>query len=144
MIQRSPTDASEDGPEYCHTDKGYQRYEMTVFSRRESEARCQVLCVDVPFDFAEELKKVLESRTAAFNFGDPFAMHVDVWDRKVVYYDISVWRVRDPVRVLEKWKTYKQQANEYAAFQVSAVRNVKLRSVESAAAGTGDQLCAKV
>ncbi|RYO74280.1 hypothetical protein DL766_007592 [Monosporascus sp. MC13-8B] len=191
MIQKIPTGASEDGLEYCSTGKGYQWYETTVFSHWKSEARCQVLCVDVPFDFAEELKKALESRTAPLNFGDPFAMHVDVWDRIVVYYDISVWRVRDPVRMLEKdptrrrdvfrpthdhmrhaihvseilesavstamemqrcraeiykdlprdllGKTYEQQANEYAAFQVSVVRNLKLRS-ESNQARLGQEI----
>lgn len=103
MIEKIPADASEDGPEYCHTaKKGYQWYEMTVFCRWDSGVRCQILCVDVPFDFAMGLKKGLEARREPLNLGDPFAMQTAVWDRIVVYYDISVWRVRDPVRMLEK------------------------------------------
>jgi hypothetical protein len=36
------------------------------------------------------------------NFQDPFAMHTDLLDQMILYYDVAVWRVRDPVREAEK------------------------------------------
>ncbi|KAK3357807.1 hypothetical protein B0T25DRAFT_567056 [Lasiosphaeria hispida] len=181
MIRKVGDDPSEDGLEYVKAGKkDYRWYEMTVFSCWESKKKCQVLCVDAPFDIRDELQNALMKRTDPLNFNDPLAMHADLWDRMVVYYDIAVWRVRDPVRKLEKSRTasrdvfkpthehtrhaihmsevlesavctamemqrcrseiynslpkkqlgysYVLQANEYAAFHVSLVRNLKLRS----------------
>ncbi len=95
--------ASEPGPEYVNSEKkGYQWYEMTVFARWDSSGKCQVLCIDVPFDFPTELHKSLQRRTTPLESRDPFAMSIDLWDQIIVYYDVAVWRVRDPVRLLEK------------------------------------------
>ncbi|KAK0711790.1 hypothetical protein B0H67DRAFT_602492 [Lasiosphaeris hirsuta] len=180
MIRKVESGPSENGGEYVEPGKkDYRWYEISVFSRWESNKKCQVLCVDVPFDIRDELRKALMKRTEPLNFSDPFAMHAALWDRITVYYDISVWRVRDPVRQLEKSRTasrdvfkpthehtrhaihvsevlesavctatemqrcqneiyrslekeldysYVQQASEYAAFHVSVLKNLKLRS----------------
>ena len=103
MIRKVERGAHEDGPEYVPDGKkGYTWFEMSVFTRWDAHGGCQVLCIDAPPDFPTELRSALARRREPFNIHDPFAMHADLWDRIVVYYDISVWRVRDPVRLLEK------------------------------------------
>jgi hypothetical protein len=82
--------------------KGYTWFEMGIFTRWDDGGKCKVLCVDTPNDLPEKLKAALEKRPSYLNFGDPFAMHTDLLDQIIVYYDISVWRVRDPVREREK------------------------------------------
>jgi hypothetical protein len=98
-------DQHEDGPEYVMSakkTKDYVWFEMTVLSRWEAPDRCSILCIDAPFDMPARLDRALARRRTPLDFHDPFAMHAVLWDLIIVYYDISVWRVRDPVRVLEK------------------------------------------
>ena len=101
MVKRIDRGAHEDGPEYTKGED-YKWYEMTVFTRWEYPDKCQVLCINTPFDLSTQLQAALLDREAPLNFRDPFAMHVDLWDRIIVYSDTSVWRVRDPVRRLEE------------------------------------------
>lgn len=63
---------------------------------------CKVLCVDTPDDLPDRLKGALEKRSSPLEFSDPFAMHTDLLDQIILYYEISAWRVRDPVRKLEE------------------------------------------
>lgn len=104
MIPKVDHDPDDTEPEYVpHTNvKGYEWFEMGIFTRWDSPSRCQVLCVDIPFDLPDQLKALLERRPSCLNFEDPFAMHVDLIDLIIKYYDLSVWRVRGPVRRLEK------------------------------------------
>ncbi|KAK3694517.1 hypothetical protein B0T22DRAFT_452698 [Podospora appendiculata] len=173
---------SEEGDEYAKDNDEYIWFEMTVFTCWDYPDKCRVLCVDIPPDCSAELQMTLQKRATALDFRDPFAMHADLVDRMIIYSDIAVWRVRDPVRVLEKsrlrmgqifepihdisrhaihisevleaavetlteirrfqeeihadlfedlGKTYKQRAREYAQFQLSLVKNMKLRSDSS-------------
>lgn len=101
MVQKIEQGTREAEPEYA-LGKDYQWYEMMVLSRWDFTGKCQILCVDVPFDLPERLQTAHEERAASVDFRDPFAMHVHLWDQMIVYWDISVWRVRDPVRQLEK------------------------------------------
>ncbi|KAK3335949.1 hypothetical protein B0T19DRAFT_408056 [Cercophora scortea] len=173
---------SEDGDEYTVNNDEYIWFEMTIFTRWDYPNKCRVLCVDIPPDFSAELQRTLQKRATALDFRDPFAMHADLVDRMIIYSDIAVWRVRDPIRVLEKsrlrmgqifepihdisrhaihtaevlesavetlteirrfqeeihadlfedlGKTYKLRAREYAQFQITLVKNMKLRSDSS-------------
>jgi hypothetical protein len=102
MVRKVDDDPHDDGPEYVTGKKDYKWFEMSFFTRWDSSGTSQVLCVDTPPDFPHELKKLLEKRTQALDFRDPFAMHANLIDQIAVHADISVWRVRDPVRQLEK------------------------------------------
>ena len=102
MIKKVDDDPHEPGPEYVVGKKDYKWFEMSFFTRWDSPNMSQVLCVDTPPDFPIELKKLLDNRPQLVDFRDPFAMHANLVDQIVVYTDISVWRVRDPVRQLEK------------------------------------------
>lgn len=101
MVKKIDREAHEDGPEYAKGED-YKWYEMTIFTRWEYPDKCQVLCIDTPFDLSTQLQAALPAREAPLDFRDPFTMHADLWDRMIVYSDISVWRVRDPVRRLEE------------------------------------------
>ncbi|EXK80974.1 hypothetical protein FOQG_14584 [Fusarium oxysporum f. sp. raphani 54005] len=108
MIRKVDHEPDDTEPEYVpHTNvKGYEWFEMGIFTRWDSPSKCQVLCIDTPFDLPNQLKASLERRPSGLNFGDPFAMHVDLIDLIIKYYDLSVWRVRDPVRKLEENRPY--------------------------------------
>ncbi|EAQ93092.1 hypothetical protein CHGG_01327 [Chaetomium globosum CBS 148.51] len=173
-------DAHDNCEEYVEgTKKDYRWFEMSFFTRWDRSGLSQVLCVDLPKDFPLELHRLLERRPEPLNFQDPFAMHTSLIDQIVVHADISVWRVRDPVRLLEKTRmrtgaifgpihemsrhaihtseileasidtlkemqhcriaihhrlhpdlgeTYREQAKDYAQFQISLVKALKLRS----------------
>ena len=177
MVKKVVSGPHEDAPEYAGTED-YQWYETTILSRWEHPEKCQVLCIDTPFDLPKTLQRALRDRDEPPNFRDPFALHTDLWDQLIVYSDISVWRVRDPVRGLEKarlrpgemflpahdfsrhaihvsevlgvavetitamdrcrteihrrlpdlYDDYISQAADYAQFQVSLLRSLKLRS----------------
>jgi len=105
MVQKVPKKPHERGPEYVRNGKGYIWFEMTFFTRWEYPNKCQVLCIDAPFDFPDELEKRLRNHIEPLNYGDPFSLHADLIDLMIVYSDISVWRVRDPIRELEKVST---------------------------------------
>lgn len=98
-------------PEYVPEDsrKGYEWFEMSAFTRWDSPGKCRVLCVDTPPDFPDRLRDALLKKTESPNLSeaaaaqaDPFALHADLLDVMITYSDISVWRVRDPIRLLEK------------------------------------------
>ncbi|KXX78491.1 Ribosomal RNA large subunit methyltransferase F [Madurella mycetomatis] len=176
MVQKIGQDSSEDGPEYAGANRGHKWFEMTVFSRWDSRGKCQMLCVDAPFDFPHELRNRLARRTAPLDFKDPFAMYSDVWDLITHYYDIAIWRPRrlwrgvfTPINeymrhsihlseILQSAlgtaqeiqlcraktyqsldvangvsETYKQQGHDYAAFQISLLRNLHLRCTSNQA-----------
>jgi hypothetical protein len=109
MALKIKEEPQEDEVEYVtdekEIEKGYRWFEMGIFTRWDDGAKCKVLCVDTPYDLPKKLKAALENRLPGLNFGDPFAMHADLLDQIIVYYEISVWRVRDPVRNLEKVST---------------------------------------
>jgi len=102
MVKKILYHPHDAGPEYVTSWKGYNWFEMTFFSRWDHSGTSQILCVDTPPDFPSELKKRLEGQTQPLNLHDPFAMHMPLVDQITVYADISAWRVRDPVRILEK------------------------------------------
>lgn len=105
-------------PEYVPktSKKGYEWFEMSVFTRWDSglsvpggSRKCRVLCIDTPHDCPERLKDALVKKTPSRSKteiaqarADPFALHSDLLDIMIIYSDISVWRVRDPIRLLEK------------------------------------------
>ncbi|KAK4041445.1 hypothetical protein C8A01DRAFT_45405 [Parachaetomium inaequale] len=178
MVKKVGEDAHDDGQEYVTGKKDYKWFEMSFFTRWDSNSS-QLLCVDTPSDFPLELQKLLAKQTEPLDFRDPFAMHACLVDQMIVYADVSVWRVRDPVRVLEKTRmrtgaifgpihemsrhaihtseileaaidtikemqhsrtaihkrliddlgeTYREQAKDYAQFQLSLLKCLKLRS----------------
>lgn len=103
MVSVVTTKASRDEePGYTKAGgKPYIWFEMGFFTRWDYPDRCTVLCIDTPFDTPEKLKSRL-LRESLLNFCDPFAMHIPLIDQIILLYDVSVWRVRDPVRDIEK------------------------------------------
>lgn len=96
-------------PEYVPetSGKGYVWFEMSVFTRWDGPGKCRVLCIDTPPDLPDRLRHALSKKTSspsetAQAQADPFALHPGLLDTMIVYSDISVWRVRDPIRLLEK------------------------------------------
>jgi len=102
MVKKVDEGAHDDRREYVKGSKGYSWFEMTFFTRWDYPNSSQVLCVDVPPDFASELQTLLNTRAEPVDFRDPYAMHTSLIDNIIVHADVSVWRVRDPVRLLEK------------------------------------------
>ncbi|KAL5627209.1 hypothetical protein FOBRF1_001552 [Fusarium oxysporum] len=104
MIRKVDHEPDDTEPEYIpHTNvKGYEWFEMGIFTRWDSPSKCQVLCINTPFDLPNQLKASLKRRPSGLNFRDPFAMHIDLIDLIIKYYDLSVWRIQDPVRKLKE------------------------------------------
>lgn len=102
MVKKEEKDPHDGGREYVKGKKEYIWFEMSFFTRWDCSGLSQVLCVDIPPDFPLELQKLLARRSEPLDFRDPFAMHTNLVDQIVVHADVSVWRVRDPVRRLEK------------------------------------------
>ncbi|KAL2132605.1 hypothetical protein VTI74DRAFT_3595 [Chaetomium olivicolor] len=179
MVRKVAGDPHEDGLEYVTGEKDYKWFEMSFFTLWGFSNKSQILCVDTPPDFPCEVKRLLEKQPLPLDFRDPLVMHTSLVDQMVVLYDISVWRVRDPVRQLEKHRmrtgaifgpihemsrhaihtseildaaidtlkeiqqcrtaihqrlreglseTYREQAKDYAQFQISLLKNLKLRA----------------
>lgn len=105
MVCKVPEDPYEKEPEYVKgaeaKKRGYIWFEMGIFTFW-NEKSCKFLCVDTPYDLPNKLKGALQRRPSHVEFRDPFAMHTDLIDQIILYYEISAWRVRDPVRKLEQ------------------------------------------
>jgi hypothetical protein len=105
MVRKEDKDPHEEELEYVKSleakKKGYVWFEMGFFTFWNKE-NCQALCVDTPDDLPKRLKGALEKRSSQLEFRDPFAMHADLLDQIILYYEISAWRIRDPVRKLEE------------------------------------------
>ncbi|KAH6894240.1 hypothetical protein B0T10DRAFT_479901 [Thelonectria olida] len=80
--------------------KSYVWYEMAFFTRWEAPNKHRILCVDVPDGFRKGLKNALEMNPP--KLVDPFALHTALIDEIVKLQDRSVWRLRNPVRSIEK------------------------------------------
>ncbi|KAK0748327.1 hypothetical protein B0T21DRAFT_356331 [Apiosordaria backusii] len=104
---RKVDDASKphDGnPEYVtKKEHSYRWFETTVLTRWDYPNKHQVLIIDTPSDFPDQLVRLLRNASPPkLIFHDPLAMHTSLVDQIIVYSDISVWRIRDPVRQLER------------------------------------------
>ncbi|KAK5044426.1 hypothetical protein LTR84_011240 [Exophiala bonariae] len=82
--------------------KGYIWYEMGLFTQWKKAGHSRALCIDAPEKLQSELQSALQSRDITLNFSDPFALHTSILDQMFHLYDTSVWRVRNPVRKVEK------------------------------------------
>ncbi|KAK4196951.1 hypothetical protein QBC40DRAFT_286388 [Triangularia verruculosa] len=105
MVRKIESGYHDNLPEYVVSDKkGYRWFETTVFTRWDYPDKHQVLIVDAPPDFPEQLACLLQKASVSqeLNFQDPLAMHTSLIDQIIVYSDVSVWRIRDPVRQMEK------------------------------------------
>ncbi|KAK1773146.1 hypothetical protein QBC45DRAFT_398279 [Copromyces sp. CBS 386.78] len=134
----------DEEPEYVPEEcgKGYEWFEMSLFTRWDSPGKCRVLCVDTPPDFPDRLRDALLNKgrpslsEAAAAQADPFALHADLLDIMIVYSDISVWRVRDPIRLLEKSRLNGhdlfEQIHDHArhAYHSSEVLEAGIQTVE--------------
>jgi hypothetical protein len=102
MVRKIPNKPHEDGPEYVPlAGKDYIWFEMGFFTCWDSQDQVRVVCVDTPPDLPSNLQTALEKQ-APVEFKDPFSLHRYLIDQMIILYDISVWRVRDPVRIIEK------------------------------------------
>ena len=105
MVRRDEKKGTrKEDPEYVPDDEKnpYVWFEIGIFTFWDEEGMCKVLCVDAPSDMPTRLKTALQQRRSPLDFRDPFSMHTDLLDLIIVYYDISIWRIRDPIRNLEK------------------------------------------
>lgn len=102
MVRKTPGDSSREGPEYVpEGSKDYRWFEMGIFTRWDYPDQCRILCVDIPPDLHSGLKETLPKHSA-LDFKDPFIMQRYLIDRLIAFYDLSVWRLRDSVREIEK------------------------------------------
>ena len=60
------------------------------------------IIVGAPNELRKDLEDFLLENPDSLNFIDPFAMHMPLIDRVIKMYDVSVWSVRDVVRMVEK------------------------------------------
>ncbi len=111
MLKKVDDDHRDDDPEYTTGKKDYEWFEMTFFTRWDSANMSQVLCIDGPPSFPNDLQKALGKSAEPVNFQDPLAMHIPLVDQIIVLADLSVWRIRDPVRRLEKVSSHPRSAS---------------------------------
>ena len=102
MVKR--TDKPHDhGPEFVTNTKGYVWFEMDCFSIWSSSGSSKMLCVDAPEYLQTGLLAAMQQeKEPPFTRLDPFASHRHFVDQLIALYDMSVWRVRDLVRDIEK------------------------------------------
>lgn len=110
MVRKVEEGPYEEEPEYVTNPKavkkGYVWFEMGIFTFWDGQ-HCRILCVDTPYDLPARLEAALNKRPPSqVDIRDPFAMHTDLLDQIILYYEISVWRVRDPVRKLEEARSH--------------------------------------
>lgn len=109
VAQKTQADEPEktQAGEAKHTkaDEAYVWYEMGFFTRWDYPGHCRVLCIDTPEELQSGLQTVLGKQSPPLELRDPFAMHVPLIDQMILLYDVSVWRVRHPVRKFEKVPT---------------------------------------
>jgi hypothetical protein len=94
-----------DEPEYTHAGKDYIWFEMSFFTRWDYPDHCRVLCIDTPIGTPENLQLRLKTdlqKQSPLKLSDPLAMHVPLIDQIILLYDVSVWRVRELVGLIEK------------------------------------------
>ncbi|KAK3497514.1 uncharacterized protein B0T23DRAFT_85886 [Neurospora hispaniola] len=133
----------DEEPEYVRekSTEGYEWFEMSIFTRWDAPGKCRVLCIDTPPDCPERLKDALLKKKKSLSLpeaaqADPFALHADLLDIIIVYSDISVWRVRDPIRLLEKSRLNGhdlfEQIHDHArhAYHSSEVLEAAIQTVE--------------
>lgn len=86
--------------------KNYKWYEMTILCRWNVFARThQVMCIDTPDDFPQELCNALQTSDCQTSHGidcDPFSMHAPLLDQIVILVDKAVWASRHPIRRIEE------------------------------------------
>ena len=88
-------------PEFALNGDQYAWLEMGFFTRWDSPSQCRILSVHVPEDLQYGLLATL-GKQETIDIIDPFIMHLHLLDQILALYDISVWRVRDLVRQIEK------------------------------------------
>jgi len=88
--------------EPVHEGKAYIWYEMGFFTYWDRLGHCRVICIDTPEELQSGLEDALQKQSSSLDSSDPFAMHAPLLDQIILLYDDSVWRVRDPVRKIEK------------------------------------------
>ena len=91
----------ENAPEFAKKGDPYTWYEMGFFTRWDFPDHCRILCIDTPKYLQSELRAAL-GKQSTLDFKDPFAMLRHLIDQILVLCDISVWRIRHPVRMIEK------------------------------------------
>lgn len=79
----------------------YTWHEMSFFTQW-CLGYCMCIIMGAPDGLRKGLEDFLLENPDSLNFTDPFAMHVPLMDRVIKMYDISVWSVRDLVRIVEK------------------------------------------
>ena len=104
MVGKVRHDHHKSSPDFVDHGQSYRWYEMSFLSRWDGPDRCRILCIDTPTELRSELHAALGKQSALY-FQDPFAMHRNLIDLIINLYAISVWRLRDHVRMLEKVNT---------------------------------------
>ena len=126
MVKR--TDKPHDhGPEFVTTTKGYVWFEMDCFSTWNSSGSSKMLCVDAPEYLRTKLLAALQQEKGCpFSWLDPFASHRHFVDQLIALHDMSIWRVRDLVRDIEKASGV-PHSEDTARLLTTDIKNVKSR-----------------
>jgi hypothetical protein len=83
------------------TPPGYSWHEMTFCSRWDPQG-CVVLCIGVGSTFQHLLQQALSRMWSRLPPSEPFSLHVPLVQTILEFQDLSVWSIRDLVRITEK------------------------------------------
>lgn len=101
LVPKSPLNVREGHPDDVGSDRDYAWFEMDFFSHWTASNHCRVLCIDTPNSFQRSLHAVLQG-PVSLNGMDMCALARCTLTELVSVLDMSVWRLRDHVRGLEK------------------------------------------
>lgn len=82
--------------------KEYIWFEMGFFTFWSKPDFCRILCIGTPPELQLALQADLMQRNPGLEFKHPFGMFAPLIDQIVELYDDSVWRLRDPIRKIER------------------------------------------
>lgn len=61
-----------------------------------------ILCFDLPFALQSRLQSSIISNQDNISLNDPYSLHTIIVEEVLSLFDISVWSLRDSVRMVEK------------------------------------------
>lgn len=84
------------------TDASYVWDNMGFFTNWLSADHQVILCFDLPLALQSTLQSALSSNQDNLSLNDPYSLHTTIVEEVLSLFDISVWSLRDSVRMVEK------------------------------------------